>query len=97
MDYRWAPCTIENTGFSSERRFEVKLADGKKVVGAAYIEYFQDGNKQPLPQGHPPFGQVIKGFVKCRLISREGSMASIEFPGTDVFQVSQETLASSCT
>ncbi len=31
--YIWMPCTIENSGFSSERRFEVDLpASGGRIV-----------------------------------------------------------------
>jgi hypothetical protein len=93
--YFWVPCTIENSGFSSERRFEVELPTNGKVVGAAYIEYFKDQDQQSLREGHPPYGQTVNGFVRCRLIRRHGDSMLIEFPGTDVFHVGQEALATS--
>ena len=94
--YFWVPCTIENSGFSSERRFEVELpANGGRIVGAAYIEHFMDENKKRLAEGHPPYGQTIDGFVRCRVIRRQGDSMLIEFPGTEVFHVPQEALSTS--
>jgi hypothetical protein len=91
MGHLWMPCTIENTGFSSERRFEVQWSGGGKIVGAAYVAYLRDQNKQEIPEGHPPLGQAICGYVQCRLRRKEGSLF-VEFPGTEVFHVPQEAL-----
>jgi len=93
--YLWMPCTIENSGFSSERRFTVNLGDGGKAVGTAYVEYLLDEQERPIPEGHPPYGQVIRGKVKCRVIKRDGEKVYIEFPGTDVFHVPSEALMTS--
>jgi hypothetical protein len=93
-DLFWMPCTIEASGFSSERRFEVDLDDAGKVVGVAYIKYFCDENKKPIEEGHPPFGQTISGFVQCRVVKRQGDQVFVEFPSTDIFHVPQEALAS---
>ena len=95
--YIWMPCTIENSGFSSERRFEVDLpASGGRIVGAAYIEHFRDADHKELPEGQPPYGKVVKGFVQCRVVKQDRDRASIEFPGTDIFHVPQEALAGYC-
>jgi len=96
-NYCWMPCKIENSGFSSERRFEVDLpGDGGRVVGAAYIEHFRDRDKKELSEGHPPYGQVMTGFVRCRIMRRSADKASIEFPGTEVFHVPFEAIADQC-
>jgi len=93
MEYVWMPCTIENTGFNSERRFEVDLPeDGGKIVGTAYVEYLQDSSGNVLTDQVPPYGQTSDGFVKCRIVKRQGDSALIEFPGTEVFHVPQEAL-----
>ena len=95
--YSWVPCIIENAGFSSERRFEVDLpADGGRIVGAAYIEHFRDAENRPLPEGQPPYGKKMHGFVKCRILRREGDKMVVEFPGTDIFHVPPEALAEGC-
>jgi hypothetical protein len=96
-NYSWVPCTIENAGFSSERRFEVDLpANGGRIVGAAYIEHFRDGAKNPLHDGQPPYGTKLQGFVKCRILRREGDGVLIEFPGTDHFHVPSQALEEGC-
>ncbi len=96
-NYFWVPSTIENSGFSSERKFEVDLpANGGRIVGAAYIEHFQDGNRNPLPEGQPPYGQKLDGFVRCRVIRRQGEKLLVEFPGTEVFHVPPEALTEGC-
>lgn len=96
-NYSWVRCTIENAGFSSERRFEVDLpGNGGRIVGAAYIEYFRDADNELLPEGQPPYGQKLNGFVKCRIIRREGEMMVVEFPGTEIFHVPSEAIAESC-
>jgi len=96
--YLWAPAKIENSGFSSERKFEVQLpGDGGKVVGAAYIEHFLDQNREPLSEGIPPYGQTMNGFVKVRVLRKQGDTLFVEFPGTDVFHVPHEALEDSWT
>lgn len=93
MDIIWMPCTIENSGFPSERRFEVTLPEGGgKVVGVAYIEYLQHQDHTPIQDGEPPYNQTLDGFVQCRVIKRELDRVHIEFPGTDVFHVPQKAL-----
>jgi hypothetical protein len=94
--YYWVPCTIENAGFASERRFEVDLPQGDgRVVGAADVEHFRSDQRQPLPEGQPPYGQSMKGFVRCRVLRREQDKLFIEFPGTEVFHVPKEALSES--
>lgn len=88
----WVACKIENSGFSSERRFEVGLADGGKVVGTAYIEYLRDANKRELGENVPPYGETMNGVVQCRVIRQEEEGALVEFPGTDLFHVPREAL-----
>lgn len=93
-NYFWIPCTIENGGFSSERRFEVDLkSDSGKIVGTAYIEYLQNSDRKPLSEDEPAYATTITGFVKCRVVKREEDTVFLEFPGTDIFHVPQEALA----
>jgi hypothetical protein len=86
----WISCTIENTGFSSERRFEAPLGSSGKAVGTAFIEYLTDENGNPLQEGEPSYGQTINGSVQCRIIKKSGDTFYIEFPSTDVFHVPAE-------
>ncbi|MEX2118774.1 MAG: hypothetical protein WD847_04115 [Pirellulales bacterium] len=92
MEYVWMPCNIENSGFSSERRFEVDLPDGKRISGTAYIEYLQDSEGNPLGDNIPTAGEAAPGFVKCRVVKEVGESAYVEFPGTEVFHVPQEAI-----
>lgn len=93
MEYVWMPCTIENTGFSSERRFEVDLPHNSgRIVGTAYVEYLQDLHGSPLGDDVPAYGEAATGLVKCRVIKKQGDMAFVEFPGTEIFHVSQDAL-----
>ncbi len=91
-DKLWIHCTIENTGFSSERRFEVSLGSEGKAVGTAYVEYLKNANNQPIEDDEPEYGKSIDGFVQCRVIKRHGATYVIEFPSTDVFHVPAEAL-----
>lgn len=96
-NYMWVPCMIENAGFSSERRFEFDLPDdGGRIVGVAFVEHFRDQDKNPLQEGKPPYGQKLHGFVRCRIIRREGDNVVAELPGSDAFHVPYEALQESC-
>ena len=89
---QWAHCKIENSGFSSERRFEMSLPDGGKIVGAAYIDYLRTTDNKPIGEDWPAYGQTEDGFVQCRVVKQEGSTAWVEFPGTEIFHVPREAL-----
>ena len=92
MQFQWIPCKIENTGFDSERRFEVDLPGDGKVVGTAYIEYLRDCNHEPIEEGEPPYGKETRGYVMCRVVKQIENLVHVELPGTNVFHVPREAL-----
>lgn len=92
--YMWVPCKIENSGFPSERRFEVDLpGNGGRVVGTAYIAYLQDHSGNSLTEDVPAYGESTAGKVQCRIVGQKGESMLVEFPGTDVFHVPSQALA----
>ena len=89
----WVPCLIENSGFTSERKYEVDLPGGNgKLVGTAYIDYLRDSENDELCEDFPPYGETVKGFVLCRIIKKTEKGLLVEFPGSDVFHVPPEAL-----
>ncbi len=95
MKYYWLPCSIENTGFSSERRYECELPEGAgRIVGTAYVEYLRDAQENELTDEMPSYGQSISGFVQCR-VRDKGDRVILEFPGSDVFHVPKDALVGS--
>ncbi|HEX3659652.1 MAG TPA: hypothetical protein VHV55_27945 [Pirellulales bacterium] len=90
----WIQCTIENTGFSRERQFEVSLPQSGRVVGTAFIEYLRNAESKPIQDDEPPYGTSTSGFVQCRLIKKSGDSYLVEFPSSDVFHVPPEALTS---
>jgi len=86
-------CRIERGGFSGERTFEVTLPDGKRLVGAADIQYLCDAGGNPLPDDQPPAGTVLEGFVNCRLVRwGDDDQVLVEFPSTDLMRVPEDEL-----
>lgn len=85
-------CSIERGGFTTERTFEIETGDGR-LVGTAYIEHLCDEHRQPLSEDEPPYGEKIRGFVKCRKIreTNDGKVL-VEVPSADVIHVSAEDL-----
>jgi hypothetical protein len=90
----WIPCTIENAGFSGERRYEVELGEQGKVVGVADVQYLQTEAGDKLGDDIPPYGETIKGRVECRATRRPDDTYNVEFPGSDIFHVPKEALTS---
>ena len=92
-DYYLIRCTIERGGFTSERTFEILLADGGKLVGISNVGHLYDENGKLLSDEEPPFGETITGFVKCRKIrDRVGNTALVEVPSADLINVPEEEL-----
>lgn len=92
--YAWVSCTIENSGFDSERRFEVNLGGDGLIVGTAYVGYLRHKDGRQVEEGEPPYEQKIEGEVQCRVLRREGKTLFVAFPGTEVFHVPQEAIYS---
>lgn len=93
---RWIKCSIENSGFSGERRFEVDLQDGGRAVGTASVKYLRSSDHAPLDEDVPPYGESSGGWVQCRVIREESpGVLLVEFPSADVFHVPAEALVES--
>jgi hypothetical protein len=92
MPFHFIPCQIERGGFSSERTFTIKLADGNALVGTAHVDHLRSEDREPLDDGQPPFGTVLEGFVQCREIENRGDIVIVEVPSADVIQVPREEL-----
>lgn len=95
--FRYLRCKIESGGFSSERTFEIELASGDKVVGAANVQYFRDSECEPLDEETPGYSESIDGYVKCRVIRERDQAAWIDVPGINAVLVPQDAIAESCT
>lgn len=91
---QWIACTIENNGFSGERRFEVELKGQGKIVGVGSIQYLRDSENKPLPDDVPPYGQTVNGFVQYRILRQRDGKYVVEFPGSEIFHVPAEALTS---
>jgi len=86
--YQLIACKIERGGFSSERSFEIELPDGGKLVGSAFFEHFKDENKYDLDEETPRYGEVVSGYVKCRVLrEKEDGRVVVEIPSEDVIAV----------
>lgn len=91
----WVACTIENSGFSGERKFEVILLDGRTVEGVASVEYLRSEYGGPLLPEFPLSGETVNGLVQCRVLRQENDgTAVVTFPGTDLLYVPKEVLTS---
>jgi hypothetical protein len=90
----FVPCQIERGAFSSERVFEITLADGS-TAGLANVRYLRNESQQPLDADSPAPGEKIRGFVQCHVIQRAADgTATIEVPSTDMLHVPADELVS---
>ena len=92
-ELQWIPCIIENSGFSSERRFRIQI-DNEEIVGPAYLDYLRREDRTKVPEDEPIGNGCIRGFVACRIVKREGDSVLIEVPSTDVISVPEDALSS---
>ena len=89
----FVPCKIENGGFSSERTFSIRLADGKVLEGTAHVDYLRDSKKRPLREDNPEPGEAISGFVACRKLRElQSGSVLIEVPSEYVIDVQEAEL-----
>ena len=88
MQMYWIPCKIERGGFSSERTFEIKLANGDILAGTAFVRYFLDKHRQPLDEDLPQYNEPLDGFAKCRVVRQiSDDEVLIDLPSSDVIRV----------
>lgn len=101
-DLYYIACTIERGAFTNERTFEIELSEtiklpGEqegKLVGTAHADHLRNGDKTPLAEDEPQFGNVIKGFVLCRKIrDLPKNWVLAEVPSADMIHVSADSLA----
>jgi deoxycytidine triphosphate deaminase len=86
-------CQIERGGFSGERTFTIPNASGEPLIGVAYYEYFLDADQNPISEDVPPEGQIIDGFVMCRMVRRvDSSTVVVEVPSSDTIAISDKAL-----
>jgi hypothetical protein len=83
-------CMIERGGFTSERIFRLRLANGDELAGSAFVDHVLDENRRPLDNETSEYGQPMPGFVKCRMIREQDGGVLVEVPSADVIPVSAE-------
>jgi hypothetical protein len=89
-------CNISRGGFASERSISVIDVEGNQVVGIADVQYLQDQNGDSLPDGEPPEGQEIRGFVACRVLRKmSNNSLMIDLPGAGVAVVPADRVTKS--
>jgi hypothetical protein len=80
-------CTLSKGMFSSERAFEVKMADGKSYSGPAPIHFCWNEAGKPLADGDAA-GKEIDGWVAARIVGElEGDQVAVEVPDGEVIAV----------
>lgn len=86
-------CIIERGGFSSERTFQIKLANEEMAVGTANVEYLRTKDWGELDDETPAYGEAIEGYVMCRVIERiNENTVKIDVPSFDLVIVPQDIL-----
>jgi hypothetical protein len=91
--FRMIRCTIERGGFPSERCFTITDVAGREIVGVANVSHLRRADNAPLADGEPPRGEVIDGFVKCRILrAAEPGTVVIDLPSDDVATVPESEL-----
>ncbi len=86
-------CTISRSGFSGERVFRVRTADGEDYIGGAPVHYFLTRKGEPLPADAATSpGQEVEGRITALLIESNGVMAIVSFPGGETIQVKSDQL-----
>jgi len=81
-------CLISRGGFSSEKVFRVKLADGTEHIGAAPARYYFTVAGQPMAPDQPPQRlDQVEGFLTGRIIAEEGDDILVSVPLGEVLRV----------
>jgi hypothetical protein len=82
-------CAISRGGFSSERVFRVRLADGGEYVGVGPVPYFFTDQKEPLSADQPAQrGERIPGHVAAYILGNGTQEAlTVYVPSGDVLVV----------
>jgi len=102
--FYYIQCRIERGAFTNERTFEIDLSDqvrygGERegqLVGTAHVAHLRKGNQEAITEDDPSYGEVIRGFVRCRLIrDLPAGWVMVEVPSADVIHVSKSALVSS--
>ena len=100
-DFFLIKCKIERGAFEAERMFEIELSDnvvfgGEStgiLVGTAHSDHLRDGERKPLDEDTPGYGEAIDGYVCCRKIrDLSDDWALVEVPSADVIHVAVNSL-----
>lgn len=76
--YCLIPAEISSGGFSSERHFEITLANGNAFTGIAYQKYVSESN-----------GQY---YLACYIVRESDGVALVSLPSGDVVEVKASAL-----
>jgi hypothetical protein len=80
-------CRLSKGVFSSERAFEVKMADGKSYSGPAPVHFCWSEAGKPIQEGEA-IGKEVTGWVAARVIGAlEGDQVAVEVPDGEVIAV----------
>lgn len=81
------PCTLSRGGFAHERVFWIASPHGGRYRGVAFVKYClqQDGSR--LPDGEPPLGSTVDGYVEARVTARIGGLLTIQVPDGELCDI----------
>jgi hypothetical protein len=87
-------CRVSRGGFSSERVFRVRLANGAEHVGAAPVDYFLTEQGERLSPDEPgQRGTQVAGWLVGRLVREEpGGNALVSVPSGEVLLLPGEAI-----
>lgn len=80
-------CKIVRGGFSGERGFKIKLANGDEYVSLAAVGHLFKADKTPLEKHEPPEKEEISGYVAARSLKKEGPNSIVEVPDGQLVMV----------
>lgn len=79
-------CKIARGGFSAERVFEIKLADGSEHIGVCLREYCMNDGGALVGEDQPSRGETLSGRVEARVLKENGA-ALVHLPDGEVVEV----------
>jgi hypothetical protein len=86
-------CQIARSGFSGERVFRLKLADGTEYVGVAPVDYCLRQDQTPVGPEEPAKGERIPGLIEGQVVANGGDLVLVAMPDGETIQVRPDQIA----